>query len=122
VLHKSSTGHLQALYYGAASTPLVCIVPDAIYHGMWRMLWPDGRVSDLANLSRIKEAALVLCERGPPRRDAPRLHWKINPLLSRSGGRPRAQSVGPGPKTIPALAAKANSVSTPALTLYGGRS
>jgi hypothetical protein len=94
------------------------VVPDADYSAeMWRVVWPGGQVSDLANLSRVKDAALVVCERGPPRRDASRLHWKINPLQSRSGGQPRAQAVGPGPNTIPALAAKANGASTPALML-----
>jgi hypothetical protein len=31
-------------------------IPDAIYPGMWRVQWPDGRLSDMANLSRINDA------------------------------------------------------------------
>jgi hypothetical protein len=65
-----------ALCYGSTRTPLVCIVPDARYPGMWRMAWPDGRLSDMANLSRIKDAAIAICERGPPARDRRRFNWK----------------------------------------------
>src|SRR5262245_19934506 len=31
-------------------------LPDAIYAGMCRVRWPDGRVSDMANLSRVNDA------------------------------------------------------------------
>ena len=31
-------------------------IPDAVYPGMWRVQWPDGRVSDMANLTRINDA------------------------------------------------------------------
>jgi hypothetical protein len=31
-------------------------IPDAVYPDMWRVQWPDGRVSDMANLSRINDA------------------------------------------------------------------
>jgi hypothetical protein len=64
------------LFYGNAKTPLVHIVPDARYPGMWRMAWPDGRLSDMANLSRIKDAAVAICERGPPARNRRRFIWK----------------------------------------------
>jgi hypothetical protein len=43
---------------------------------MWRMLWPDGEVSDMTNLARIKDAANELCDRGLPRRDRCRFHWR----------------------------------------------
>ncbi len=32
---------------------------DARYAGMWRVHHPDGRVSDMVNLSRAKDAAVV---------------------------------------------------------------
>jgi len=64
----------QALHYGNAQSPLVRVVPDD--RGMWRMIWPDGRVFDLANLVRIKDAAEAICERGPPARNRARFHWK----------------------------------------------
>src|SRR5262245_7515456 len=28
------------------------LIADPTYHGMWRVQWPDGRVSDLVNLTR----------------------------------------------------------------------
>jgi len=87
-----------ALHYRQAHTPLVQAVPDAVYPGMWRLLWPDGQLSDLANLSRIRDAAIAICERGPPQRDRFRLHWKINPSNSLSGGRTRARQRRGGPK------------------------
>jgi hypothetical protein len=84
-----------ALHYGQARTPLVRVVSDAIHPGMWRMVWPDGRLSDLANLSRIKDAAAVICERGPPPRNRRRLHWKIERSESPSGARGRASAPHP---------------------------
>lgn len=33
------------------------IVADEIHPGMHRIQWPDGRLSDMANLSRINDAA-----------------------------------------------------------------
>ena len=56
-----------ALHYGTSPTPMVRIVPDECWPGMWRMVWPDGTQSDMANLARIKDAAAAICERGPPR-------------------------------------------------------
>jgi hypothetical protein len=67
-----------ALYYGAARAPLARIVPDDTYPTMWRIAWPDGRASDMANRARAKDAAMAICERGPPARDRLLLHWKKN--------------------------------------------
>jgi hypothetical protein len=86
----------QALYYGSARTPLVLIISDAIYPNMWRMIWPDGRISDLANLSRIKDAAAAICERGPPARNPQRLHWEQDRSESPYGARRRVFDK-PGP-------------------------
>lgn len=69
-------GDTLALYYGNARSPLVQIVPDGTYPAMWRMSWPDGQLSDMANLSRIKDAAVAICERGPPARNRRRFAWK----------------------------------------------
>ena len=66
-----------ALHYGSARTPIALVVPDSVYPGMYRIKWPDGVISDLANLSRAKDAALANCERGPPRRDARLFLWEI---------------------------------------------
>jgi hypothetical protein len=58
------------LYYGQAL--IVSVVPDSVHAGMWRIVWPDGRTSDMVNLSRAKDAAFVLGERG---RDPRLLRW-----------------------------------------------
>jgi hypothetical protein len=44
-------------------TPVVRIVPDAKYPGMWRAEYPDGRLSDMINKTHAKDAALVLAAR-----------------------------------------------------------
>ena len=66
------------LQYGSGTRSLATVIPDAQWPGMWRIAWPDGRISDMANLSRAKDAAMAIAERGPPRRDARHLHWKID--------------------------------------------
>jgi hypothetical protein len=64
------------LHNGNSQTPMVRIVPDAKWPRMWRMILPDGQISDLANLSRIKDAAADICDRGPPRRNRAYFKWK----------------------------------------------
>jgi hypothetical protein len=91
----------QALYYGTARTPLVRVIPDIVYPGMYRLRWPDGQVSDLANLSRIKDAALVLCAVGPPIRNPQRLHWELDRSNSRSGARTRGLRPDPVSRPLP---------------------
>src|SRR5262245_8153669 len=79
-----------ALYYGLARGPLARIVPDACWAGMWRIAWPDGQLSDMTNLDRAKDAAAAIAERGPPRRDQRRLHWKRDRWKTGSEGLPVA--------------------------------
>ena len=83
------------LFYGQALTPLVCIEPDRVYPDLWRIVWPDGQMSDIVNLARAKDAALVLCERGPPARNPRYLHWRLNRSDSPSAGRTCVESAGP---------------------------
>jgi hypothetical protein len=64
-----------ALFYGTARAPLARIVSDDTYPTMFRIHWPDGRVSDMANRTRCKDAATAICERGPPARNRRLLHW-----------------------------------------------
>jgi hypothetical protein len=52
---------------------------------MCRISWPDGRLSDIANLSRIKDAAIAICERGPPARNRQLFNWKKDPSKIASG-------------------------------------
>jgi len=96
-----------ALRYGHARTPLVQAVPDAVYPEMWRLLWPDGQLSDLANLSRIKDAAIAICERGPPARNRLRLHWEINRSNSPRGAAPVRQMRRPLLQSLPGVGAAA---------------
>jgi hypothetical protein len=81
-------GDTLALYYGNARSPLVRIVPDGTFPVMWRMSWPDGRLSDMANLSRVKDAAIAICERGPPARNRRLFTWKKDPSKAASGASP----------------------------------
>jgi hypothetical protein len=62
------------LYYGGDSKPVLLVVSDPT-PGMWR-IWANGWLSDYANLSRAKDAAEVIAERGPPARNRQRFHWK----------------------------------------------
>jgi hypothetical protein len=77
-----------ALHYGSDRTPSVIVAPDDFWPGMYRLIWPTGRQSDMTNLSRAKDAALAICERGPPRRDQRLLHWEIYPREKAPEARP----------------------------------
>ena len=79
-----------ALRYGHARTPLALVLPDLDWPGTWRIAWPDGRLSDLVNLTRAKDAAEAISERGPPIRDRRRFNW--HRLDSPSGGAPVRQT------------------------------
>ena len=65
-----------SLHYGNARTALARAVPDDDRPGMWRIAWPDGRLSDTVNLARAKDAAAAIAERGPPARNRLRLQWR----------------------------------------------
>ena len=64
-----------ALRYGHARTPLALVLPDLDWPGTWRIAWPDGRLSDIVNLARAKDAAEAFSERGPPARNRRLFHW-----------------------------------------------
>jgi hypothetical protein len=42
---------------------LATVVPDERFPSMWRIKWPDGRVSDMVNLARARDAAKVIAAR-----------------------------------------------------------
>jgi hypothetical protein len=44
------------------SPPKPKVVPDAAHPGMWRVRWPDGRLSDMTNLTRAKDAVACFME------------------------------------------------------------
>jgi len=41
-------------------TPIVSIVPDAKYSAMWRVRYPDGRMTDMVNVTRARDAARTI--------------------------------------------------------------
>ena len=88
VYYKPRHG-VNALHYGDTRKPLALVVPDKHWPGMYRIAWPDGRLSDIANLSRAKDAAEAICERGPPRRNPQVFGWRpVKPVGSRAQPRP----------------------------------
>ena len=68
------------LRYGSAKHPVAEVIPDKTCPGMWRVRTSDGWMSDMANLSRAKDAASAIAERGPPARDRTLLRWQMAPL------------------------------------------
>jgi hypothetical protein len=44
------------------------LMPDATRPGMWRVRWPDGRLSDITNLTRAKDAINCFMETEERRR------------------------------------------------------
>jgi hypothetical protein len=82
------------LFYGEARTPVAVIVPDPAYRGMFRVLFTDGTRSDMVNRARAKDAAAALAERGPPRRDARALRWRMS-RESLQGARTRVSRDAP---------------------------
>ena len=96
----SECKHRYSLHYGNAQHPLARIVPDNCWPSMWRIVWPDGQMSDMLNLSRAKDAAAAIAERGPPARDQRRFHWKITPLENAPTASPVAPTLAATPLTI----------------------
>lgn len=89
----------EGLYYGGARTPVAIVIPDPLFPGMWR-IWCDDRLSDSGNLTRIKDAAVSIAERGPPQRNVLRLHWKP---VGQAIGRPLVRQSHPAcPKALKA--------------------
>ena len=65
------------LHHGRERGPLIELVPDAQWPGLWRLRTPDGQLSDMVNLTRAKDAATAIAERGPPRQNAGLFRWKL---------------------------------------------
>jgi hypothetical protein len=38
------------------------LVPDVAHPGIWRVRWPDGRLSDMTNVTRAKDAVTCFIE------------------------------------------------------------
>jgi hypothetical protein len=84
---QTNSAQVHELHYGTSRTPLARVVPDSTYPNMWRVIWSGGQ-SDMVNLARSKDAAMAICERGPPPRNRARLHWRLN----RSDSPPEART------------------------------
>jgi hypothetical protein len=66
-----------ALFYGRKRKALAHVRADATWPGMWRIHWPGGEVSDMVNLSRAKDAAVVLArQRHPELAKSPGVRWR----------------------------------------------
>ncbi len=53
------------LHFNNRPRVLATVVPDEHHVGMYRILLPDGSVSDMVNLSRAKDAGLALGRKMP---------------------------------------------------------
>ena len=71
---RQEAGHTERHHGGAQGADPACarpgrlsprkpkVVPDAAHSGMWRVRWPDGRLSDMTNLTRAKDAVACFME------------------------------------------------------------
>ena len=65
-LHTSVTHALQPTEISSEFRPknttlsVVSIVPDAVWSGMYRLRFPDGRLGDMVNLTRAKDALAAI--------------------------------------------------------------
>jgi hypothetical protein len=64
-----------ALHAIGHRSAIVHVVPDGVWPGMWRIRHPDGRLSDMANLTWVKDGAIAMAMRllDPRRRTEQRL-------------------------------------------------
>jgi hypothetical protein len=75
--YVSGMSSIYSLHYGKSTKALAEVIPDNEYPGMWRIRWPDGQLSDMANLSRAKDAAMVLVRKhGIIDQSTKKLHWE----------------------------------------------
>jgi hypothetical protein len=51
------------LYHQSDVKPLVVIEPDPKYPGLFRIRYPNGDLSDVVNLSRVKDGAMTFALR-----------------------------------------------------------
>jgi hypothetical protein len=57
-----------------AKAVLAHALPDEVWPGMWRLIWPDGRVSDMTTLTRCKDAGRAIAG---GRHGSSGYHWKV---------------------------------------------
>jgi hypothetical protein len=90
-------GNALTLHLNHSKKPLLSVEPNATYPAVYRVHWPDGAISDMANLSRAKDAAFVIAMRGPPAKDGSRLYWQ-KASIGEAQGRPVVRSNGQATK------------------------
>jgi len=88
------------LYRGRCSVPTLRVVRDAVYPGMWRVRWPDGRLSDMANLTRSKDAARRFAESEERRERGRRSASEPRPFVKTAGELPRSRPALLSPQTL----------------------
>jgi hypothetical protein len=79
---------MMTLHYGKRQTALAEIVADEAYPAMYRVRWPNGDISDMVNLSRAKDAAIVLARHYHPelaKREGDRFRWKVGETPPEAG-------------------------------------
>jgi len=79
------------LRLGGSSKVLACVITDTKYPTMWRVQMPDGRVTDMVNRTRAKEAATLLVLES--------LNAKPTVEAPRAGARGTADALKRVPKT-----------------------
>jgi hypothetical protein len=57
---KSPTPDEHLLYRRGSTSPVLTVVADTTYAAMWRIKTKDGRLSDMANIVRIRDAAIAI--------------------------------------------------------------
>jgi hypothetical protein len=90
-----STAAVQSLFYGDSRTAIAQVIPNADHPSLWRVRWPDGQLSMMTNLTRAKDVAAAMAERGPPARDPARLRWRSDRSDARSARRGRVSAAAP---------------------------
>jgi hypothetical protein len=83
------------LYRPGSDVPVAEIVPDAKWPGMWRVRTADGRLSDMVNLTRARDAAMELAVAVLNRQDS---------AGHGVGASPMRVPIAPAPETHPAMA------------------
>jgi hypothetical protein len=62
-LHWRRDGERYTLHREGSKAALLSVEPDSVYAGMWRVKFRDGTLSDMANVTRAKDAGLALALR-----------------------------------------------------------
>jgi len=79
--HEQSDGW--ALHAIGHRSAIVHVVPDKVWPGMWRIRHPNGRLSDMANLSWAKDGAIAVAMRWlDPRKVSRRRAEQSRPVAS----------------------------------------